>query len=479
MVMRGLRQASRSRYVRRQARLQQDHVIAAAYRIKLCAPHYTIGADAKCPGCKLQLTAKTLVPHVLGCTLIKGFNSSSRHSELKNAMQSILRTCSIRFDSKEPREFGTYKCSSTGDEISFEGFHLHKSACGTCRSVTPHFSGPDLRVFFSDGSSMVIDFTILSVASVTRVRDSISLDEAFAIAEKEKENNYGADVAAGNELFVTMAFSATGSPSNETCRIVSLIANRSEGAMTYHEILAILKANVMFQSAKVLINAESHLTAAVSLKDTRRPAKLPHLSPQENPALHVSSPPHSAARSRSSESNSSLHELFHVIAAPPADEILHAPEPSSPVAAADNSPRSSDPVNGSPVESSRQLSVSNDVAPNEPDHTVVQVPLSPERARAPRQDPLQDIIGAACATVAPYIFGYTYHRQTSPAAAASQLAADDVPCLTLLCVICSALYHWHVLGQLHWLPGKIADAALKMHPAGPVYRARRNRVEGI
>ena len=258
-------------------RFEPDDAWSASLRARLNCTHRTLDdANLRCPGgikgvCD-NLSADEFVPHVLGCTHIKGYNCSSRHTALKLVVAEWATKSRVQGSSGEPREFASYVCPLGKQKIFYDEFWLHAAKCAECDfKELPRASGPDARFRFPNFDSIVVDYTFMSMANKTH-RGRAPFD-VFDDRRGEKMAKYGDAVDRAGESLVVFGVSASGALSSESAGLCRLFESVSNKDICRHEMGRAIKRCAAICAGMILQNAELQSDAVIDRE--RKPMKIP------------------------------------------------------------------------------------------------------------------------------------------------------------------------------------------------------------
>jgi hypothetical protein len=244
---------------------------SAALRLRLLAPHRDMVAFHDCPGCKRKFSAKQWMTHVVGCTALHGFNSSSRHAMVKLTVNDVLRKRSgLSVDDKEPREVCGFECVGCHAFFTTEADASHHMR--TCQAIAPaqkkldprpRITGPDGRVLLPtkdaktghfDTTPVVYDLTIVSPDAPSYV--SQGPDAAMKRRIAEKNGLYQERVLKNKEAWLVFGCTSYGAIHKEAKSFLEKAAKASEGRTTAKELCSAISCSVAMMTGHVLFAAE-------------------------------------------------------------------------------------------------------------------------------------------------------------------------------------------------------------------------------
>ena len=241
---------------------------------------------------------RTILHYQLNAVVREGFSPSHTSSRFlllaltmfKTAIKNLARECGCLVDEREPREFQSITCPKCKAVVPSDNRSIdqHHEVCPNKVSRQAlndaHRSGPDIRIKFRDGSSVVVDVTMTSHI----LYGYTDLEDTFTKREQEKDRKYRTMVEANQEEFLCLCCTCTGSLNTYAANLADRIAEeRSGDVMSSKEVRIVIAQAAIEARATSLHNAEKLLKVSHYHQfPVRKPKADPRVNTEKDPAEH-------------------------------------------------------------------------------------------------------------------------------------------------------------------------------------------------
>ena len=174
---------------------------AAALRYRLRAPPAGQPSLLSCPGCRAEFPEEGFDEHAAGCARVAGMNATKKHNAIVQFLCALCDKAGLNH-AAEPRDLQAFVCKRCGANVVAQRRPEHERACSNRFART----GPDLRIHWPDGQSVVYDVT---VAHTTAPSFRNERPSKITKDKTEKKKKFYAPIL-GNEPFVVLAARALG-----------------------------------------------------------------------------------------------------------------------------------------------------------------------------------------------------------------------------------------------------------------------------
>ena len=264
-----------------------DQSFSAAMRFGLWSYAPRGLSNAACPGCNYSgADMRDWMAHVSSCARLHGYNASTRHAAIKKIIQALCNWCGVPYDHKEPR-FKTSSCPGCNTVFSSDQIIAHVRQCRDIeaskrQSCSPHRSGPDMTLYFDDGT-MTVDFTVIGTTCPSYAGKTT--ESLFKARRQVKFNKYENAVTADGHTFVVVAVTALGHLSKDSTRFIEKIARA--GGITTREAKLPFQQAAAVATGRCVLNAEreagmwpTHTSTLPTISATTSPSTDPPTPPR-------------------------------------------------------------------------------------------------------------------------------------------------------------------------------------------------------